>query len=94
MRSLLLDLLRKARLPRPDTNVRLHGWKVDFVWREKRLVVETDGARFHGVPAAVTRDRRKDADLRSRGYTVLRYSWSQVVNEPEFVLAEIAAALA
>lgn len=89
----LLASVRRARFPEPEVNVRLHGWEVDFLWREKRLVVETDSARFHGVPAAVERDRRKDADLRARGYTVLRYSWSQVTRETELVIAEIARAL-
>ena len=57
-------------------------------------MVETDGALFHGVPPAVERDRRKEADLRSKRCTVLRYSWTQVANEVEFVTAEIAVALA
>jgi very-short-patch-repair endonuclease len=92
--ELLLTTFRKARItPEPETNAPLHGWNVDFLWREEKLVVETDSARFHGVPAAVDRDRRKDADLRARGYTVLRYTWSQVADEAEFVIAEVAAAL-
>jgi very-short-patch-repair endonuclease len=91
--ELLLAKLRKARVTEPATNVPLHGWNVDFYWPDEKLVVETDSARFHGVPAAVERDRRKDADLRARGYTVLRYTWRQVADETEFVIAEIAAEL-
>lgn len=91
--EMLLALIRQARLPAPLVNRRLHGYEVDFHWPDHRLVVETDSARFHGVPAAVNRDRRKDAHLRSKGYEVLRYSYEQVANEPMFVIAEIAATL-
>jgi very-short-patch-repair endonuclease len=52
-----------------------------------------DSGKFHGTPAAVERDRRKDAALRHAGYTVLRYSYRQLADEPEAVIAEVAAHL-
>ena len=38
-----LRLCRRYRLPEPDVNVRLDRFTVDFLWREQRLAVETDG---------------------------------------------------
>jgi hypothetical protein len=57
----MLALLRKAELPRPQVNVRLHGWKIDFLWAAKRLVVEVDGYAAHSSPSSFERDRRKDS---------------------------------
>lgn len=89
----LLGGLRAARITGYETNAIVHGWEVDFHFARRGLAVEVDGGRFHGTPTAQNRDRRKDAFLRSKGLTVLRYSWWQVTEELPFVVAEIAAHL-
>ena len=43
----LLELIRAARLPEPEVNVRVGRHAVDFLWREHNLVVEVDGYAFH-----------------------------------------------
>lgn len=90
----LLRLLRDARLPRPETNVKLGRFEPDFMWRRERLVVEVDGYRFHRGPGAFNRDREKDLALRDAGFEVLRFTGDHVVKQPEMVLAKIAGALA
>ena len=89
----LLELTRAAGLPSPQTNVRLEGLEVDLLWREQRLVVEVDGYEFHGSRAAFERDRARDARLLAAGYRVLRITWRQLTQEPERVIALLAAAL-
>lgn len=54
----LLALLRAARLPQPETSTRVGRHEVDFLWRERRLVVEVDGYAFHSSRAAFERDRQ------------------------------------
>lgn len=39
---------------------------------DHRIAVELDGVYWHGLPEMVDRDRRKDADLAARGWTVVR----------------------
>ncbi len=90
----LLALVRRATLAEPEVNVRLGPYIIDFLWRAPRLVVEVDGYAFHSSRAAFERDRRRDADLTSRGFRVLRFTWRQIVDEPELVVARIAQALA
>lgn len=90
----LLELVRRSALPRPHTNARVKGYEVDALWRDQRLVVEVDGFAYHGGRAAFERDRRKDADLLAAGHRVLRVTWRQLADEPEAVVARIAAALA
>ena len=67
---------------------------MDFVWPTRKLVVEFDGWEFHRSRAAFEKDRRRDADLQLAGYVVLRITWRRLVDEPEAVIAQIAAALA
>src|SRR5690606_37590663 len=59
----LLALIRRARLPAPDVNTRIHGYEVDFHWRTERLVAEVDGFAFHASRRSFEADRRRDATL-------------------------------
>ncbi len=90
----MLALCRSARLPRPEVNVVIHGFEVDFAWREQRVAVEVDSGRWHGNPAALERDHRKNMALRSHGWTVLRYTWKQIVHDRDAVVAELARSTA
>jgi very-short-patch-repair endonuclease len=89
-----LELVRRAGLPGPETNVRLHGYELDFLWREERLAVEVDGFAFHGDRSAFEADRRRDADLAAIGIQVIRVTWRQIGDEPEATLTRVAVALA
>jgi very-short-patch-repair endonuclease len=81
-----LALVRRAGLPEPAVNARLHGYEVDFLWREQRRVVEVDGHAFHSTRQATTRDRRKDNDLELAGFRVTRFTADQVLHHPEDTL--------
>ena len=63
---------------------------VDFICREKRLIVEVDG----GQHAESGRDVVRDRFLEARGYRVLRFWNNDVIGNTEGVLEMIAAALA
>jgi very-short-patch-repair endonuclease len=89
-----LALIRDAQLPEPEVNVRVHGYEVDFYWRQSGLVLEIDGYAFHGTRAAFERDRRKDAKLRAAGIAVLRATWRQLEDESHAVVVWLAQALA
>ncbi len=91
---LLLRMIRAARLPEPRTNTRVAGVEVDFLWPERRVVVEVDGFAFHGHRRAFERDHQRDMVLRDAGYEVIRVTWRQLIDEPLRVIAHIARALA
>jgi very-short-patch-repair endonuclease len=88
-----LALIRRAQLPEPEVNVRLHGYEVDFHWRAQRLVVEIDGFQFHSTRRAFEHDRRKDATLRAAGIATMRVTWRQMTEESYTVIAQLAQAL-
>ena len=94
---LLYRLCDQAGLPKPKPNQWLQledTWvQPDFLWPESRLIVETDGWETHGTRQAFERDRAKDALLARAGYRVLRFTWRQLRDEPEKVIATIRAGL-
>jgi very-short-patch-repair endonuclease len=97
MEAKLLPLLTEAALPIPRTNakLRLAGkvYEVDFLWREQKLVVETDGGRFHDNPAAGARDSDRNHALGSAGYRLPRLGWEDLRDRPDATMREIARLL-
>jgi very-short-patch-repair endonuclease len=88
-----LQLCRRHRLPTPEVNVRIGRHLVDFLWRDRRLVVETDGYRYHRGRTAFEDDRARDLELPARGFEVLRIGERQLDDEPKRVAEVLAAAL-
>ncbi|HEX2392604.1 MAG TPA: type IV toxin-antitoxin system AbiEi family antitoxin domain-containing protein [Solirubrobacterales bacterium] len=88
-----LDLCERFGLPRPEVNVKLGRWEVDFLWRAQRVAVETDTWRYHGGSVAFEDDHKRDLDLRTRGLTVHRFTEDQLLHEPDLVAADLATAL-
>lgn len=73
--------------------VHLAGRPVDVVVGEW-LVIQIDGWAHHSSSAQRSKDIAHDAELRLRGYTVLRFSYAQVVHDAAGVERTIRRALA
>jgi very-short-patch-repair endonuclease len=56
-------------------------------WPDARLVVEVDSYAFHSSRRAFEGDRRKQAELQDLGLEVLRFTWLQITQQPEWVVA-------
>jgi len=92
--EVFLGIVEAGGLPRPKANAVVHGYEVDFYWPERRLVVEIDGYRYHGHRSAFEHDHARRADLASKGIDVMPFTWRQISETREIVLAQTAAALA
>ena len=88
-----LALLEAAGIALPEINAIVEGWTVDALWRSERVIVELDGRDNHSSPGQLERDRRKDLQLRAAGYLVVRYTWAQIITQPEAVIADLLAIL-
>ena len=92
-----LALCLRAGVPMPSVNawIVLEGRsvEVDFLWRDERVVVETDGYRFHSSRRAFTRDRQRDRALDRAGFRHARFTWDEVVSGDARVDAEVRALL-
>jgi very-short-patch-repair endonuclease len=87
------SLCRRGGIPAYEVNYRLCGFVVDAFWPDLGVVVELDGVQGHATPAQIRRDHRRDLTLRAAGYVVVRYSYDQVMYEPDAVLADLRAVL-
>lgn len=86
-----LRLAVDAGLPPPLTQQLVNGFRVDFWWPQFRLVVETDGLRYHRTPAQQARDRERDQAHVAAGLTVLRFTYNQIRSQPAHVTATLRA---
>ncbi len=95
-----LLLCRAAGFPEPERQVYLDPHdggpmvRADFLWREKRLIIETDSARFHGTRSSFESDRRRDQRLILAGWRVIRITWRQITERPDEVVALLRRLLA
>lgn len=98
LEAMLLALCTAKGLPVPRCNVVVKAagrdMEVDFLWKERRLIVEADGRRFHAHSAAFDRDSRRDRHLVQAGYQVIRVTWAHLEKEPEETMAAIRQVLA
>jgi very-short-patch-repair endonuclease len=93
LEGFFIDLCVAHAFPRPEVNQIVEGFEVDFLWRERRLIVETDGRETHLTRAAFEQDRARDARLTVAGYRVVRFTHRQVIHEPEQVARTVIALL-
>jgi very-short-patch-repair endonuclease len=70
--------------------VPIGDWIVDFVSFEHRLVVEADGSQH----ADCERDMRRDQDLASRGFRILRFWNNEILLKPNAIAEAIFASVA
>lgn len=87
-------MVRKAGLPQPEVNVAIGPYRVDFVWRELRLIVEFDGFGSHRGRQKFESDRARDAALKAAGWEVIRFTWRQLRYQPELVLFRLGQIMA
>jgi very-short-patch-repair endonuclease len=93
LESSFIAVLRRARLPLPRTNVPVGSYYVDCRWPEHRLTVELDSYRYHGTRHAWEQDHQREREARARGDEFRRYTWRDVAEEPEPMLADLQALL-
>lgn len=85
-------------LPPPRWNVPLRDERgrigiVDAVFADGLVVVELDGLRFHRTPAQRRADNERDRRLALSGRIALRYTYLDIMERPDEVVAEISAAI-
>jgi very-short-patch-repair endonuclease len=73
--------------------MRVGPYLVDFLWRERRFVVETDSYLYHRGRAAFQDDHSRDLELMRLGYEVLRLSERQLEAEFEQATKVLATRL-
>jgi hypothetical protein len=96
LEDVVLAILEAHGFEVPDVNqaLRLDGRTVvpDFRWPKQRLVLEADGARWHGDALARADDAERQRLLEAHGETVLRVDWDEAVTQPAGLSARLVSA--
>ena len=96
LEALLLAVLDGADVPRPHRQGLVGATmapvgRVDFVYREARLVIEADSRRYHSAWLDQQADHRRDLLLTAAGWRIIRVNWHQLIAEPELLVAAVKA---
>ena len=90
-------VIRDAGLPPPRCQARLRhsggAARVDFVYEEARLVLETDGHATHATRRQRQADAERSSRLMAEGWRVVRFTYEDVVERPAYVVDTIRAFL-
>lgn len=88
LETLIRLVLVLAGLPEPELQVRLAvrsgtRFRVDFFWRQWRLIGEADGFGKYGTDPEEIRqnwlaERHRQAQLEEAGYVVIRWTWADL----------------
>jgi very-short-patch-repair endonuclease len=95
----LRDLVKRARLPTPIFNARLHTAEGTFIaqadawWSDAGVAVEVDSGEWHLKPVDWERDMRRHNVMTSHGTLVLHFSPAQIRNQPDMVVTTVTDAL-
>jgi very-short-patch-repair endonuclease len=92
-----VQLLRRAGIPLPERQVqvtRRNGRKayIDFAYPALKIAIELDGDETHSYLQSPA-DRARQNDLALLGWTVIRFSYDELVFTPGSVIEQMRIAL-
>ena len=91
----VLNVFRHRSLPpgvgQYQVQLPTHRITLDRAWPEVKLAVELDGAQHHTSPADRRKDLARDRELAALGWVVLRFTYADVLRDPEGVRAKVLA---
>ena len=90
---LLVKLLNDAGIVGWQANYRVAGYRVDFGFPGARVALEVDGMAFHSGAEEFQIDRERQNAIVLAGWQVLRFTWLDLTECPERVLAVVRAAI-
>ena len=89
---LLVKLLRDNDMTGWKTNYPVGGYKVDVAFPKQKVAIETDGWAFHSRQEDFQNDRERQNKIMLLGWQVLRFTWLDLTEYPQRVLAVIRSA--
>jgi hypothetical protein len=93
MERMFFDVWRPTGLPLPEANRVASGRRVDLRWPGK-LTAELDSYRFHNSRHSWEQGQQRQREARARGEEFRRYSWTDVTDEADAMVAEVRRLLA
>lgn len=69
-------------------------YRIDLALPRYRIAIECDGKAYHSSRSQKAHDRKKDRFLRDHGWTVLRFTGSQINGKMAYVIRKIEESVA
>lgn len=94
LERIAVALLRKAGITgfTPNLVTRLrsgHVVEIDIAFADRKVAIELDGFAAHSGASAFRRDRRRGNRLMADGWTVRRFTWDDLVADPDGFVATV-----
>lgn len=86
-------ILRHAGITGWKANYRVAGYRVDVAFPVQKVAIEVDGFAFHSGAKEFQIDRTRQNDIVLMRWQVLRFTWLDLTEYPERVIAVITNAL-
>ncbi|MGH3900411.1 MAG: endonuclease domain-containing protein [Pseudonocardiaceae bacterium] len=90
---LLVRLLRAARITGWKLNYQVHGYLIDLAFPAQRVAIEIDGWVWHVTADRFVDDWRRQNAVVNLQWTVLRFTWHDLVGRPDGVVEEVRVVL-
>jgi very-short-patch-repair endonuclease len=90
---LLIRLLRSAKISGWRANYPVCGYVIDVAFPQQKVAIEVDGWAFHHDRTAFQHDRTRQNRISLNGWKVLRFTWLDLTEYPQRVIAEIRRAI-
>ena len=92
LRAILIEAGIEGFEPQVGVQNAAFSARLDLGHRRRRIGLEADGFQFHGSRTALVKDCRRQINLTLCGWLVLRFSWEDVMYDPEWVTEAVQAA--
>jgi very-short-patch-repair endonuclease len=90
---LMVQLLKSAGITGWKANYPVAGYKVDFAFVGPKVAIEVDGLAFHSDADDFHKDRIRQNAIALAGWQVLRFTWIDLTEYPDRVIATIRQAI-
>ncbi|MGI3782309.1 MAG: endonuclease domain-containing protein [Janthinobacterium lividum] len=99
LERLAVDTLRRAGVTGFETNLTVplstgQAVEIDIAFADRRIALELDGFAFHADPESFRYDRRRQNKLMADGWTVRRFTWDDLLDDPAGFIATVLELLA
>lgn len=93
-----LRLIDSSSLEMPECQFRIYDGRqflgqVDFCYPAARLIIETDGRKWHVDDDAFQKSRDRRNAQTSRGWRILHVTWSDLTHRPQKLVEDLRRAL-
>jgi very-short-patch-repair endonuclease len=84
-----LELVKRAGLPQPSTNLFIESYEIDAYWSHLRFAVELDTYDYHGDEISFEEDRLRQEDLKLAGIEMIRITGERMDREPHAIASRL-----